>query len=277
VEPESAGGDEKVWLGGGGARWLFKPRTEHEGWCQGEDWAEKVTTDLAATLQVPVAVVELAVRDGRRGTISRDVAPSGWELQHGSLLLSEVVADYVVREKSRRHHDLETIRRVLESTAPPAELPKLTSFEAFAGYLVLDALVANRDRHEENWAVLRPAAGSDPPRLAPSYDHGSCLGFNLMDRKRQLEVGRDGVQAWAGRSRAQRFDQATDGQLTLVELAHRALTLGSRTGRQHWMSAIDALTEAHIATILDTIPGLSVATRTFTQRLILINRERVLR
>jgi HipA-like C-terminal domain len=278
VEPESAGGDEKVWLGGAdGARWLFKPRTEHEGWCQGEDWAEKVTTDLAGTLQVPVAAVELAVRDGRRGTISRDVAPGGWELQHGSLLLSELEANYVVREKTRRHHDLETIRRVLESTDPPAELPDLTSFEVLTGYLVLDALVANQDRHEENWAVLRPTPGPGPLRLAPSYDHGSSLGFNLMDRKRQLEIDRDGVPVWAARSRAQRFDQSTDGRLSLVDLAHRALGLGSATARHGWLSAVEALTEGHVATILGRIPGLSVAVRTFTHRLLLINRERLLR
>lgn len=29
------------------------------------------------------------------------------------------------------------------------------AFDQFCGYLLLDALVANRDRHEENWAFCR--------------------------------------------------------------------------------------------------------------------------
>lgn len=60
----------------------------------------------------------------------------------------------------------------------------LTAFEAFTGYLVLDALVANQDRHEENWAVLRPLPGGGEVTLAGSYDHGSSLAFNLTDARR---------------------------------------------------------------------------------------------
>lgn len=53
AEDEPGGGDEKDWLlDNDGSKWLFKPRTDQVGWSQGEDWAEKVSSALAAQLGV---------------------------------------------------------------------------------------------------------------------------------------------------------------------------------------------------------------------------------
>lgn len=77
---ESSGGDEKQWVEGeGGSLWLFKPRTEQAGRSQGEDWAEKITSELAVLLGVPAAQAELDVRGGRRGSLSLSLRPDGWE------------------------------------------------------------------------------------------------------------------------------------------------------------------------------------------------------
>ena len=53
--------------------------------------------------------------------------------------------------------------------------------DLFAGYLMLDALIGNTDRHHENWAIIQ--AGRQYC-LAPTFDHASCLGFNLSDAER---------------------------------------------------------------------------------------------
>lgn len=152
----------------------------------------------------------------------------------------------------------------------------MTAFEVFAGYLVLDALVANQDRHEENWAVLRPLPGAGALTLAGSYDHGSALGFNLTDAKRVLELDRDGVLKFCRRATAQRFDRENDGRLTLVELAHRALAHCSAAARHRWLSSVEALTEAALDGTVDRVPGLSESGRTFTQALLATNRRRLL-
>ncbi len=55
--------------------------------------------------------------------------------------------------------------------------------------LVLDALIGNTDRHEENWGVVEP---QEARRLSPSFDHASSLGFLLSDsQKRQRLESRD--------------------------------------------------------------------------------------
>lgn len=113
------------------------------------------------------------------------------------------------RAKERLGHNLANIQTVL-APRQAIEMPdSFTAFDQFCGYLVMDALVANRDRHEENWGVLRDPDGL--VTLAPSYDHGNSLGFNLLDNRRLLELGRDPeLKRWArslrdGRAEASRI------------------------------------------------------------------------
>ena len=52
----------------------------------------------------------------------------------------------------------------------------------FVGYVLLDAWIANQDRHHENWGALRHG---DELRLAPTFDHGASL-VNNADWLRKL-------------------------------------------------------------------------------------------
>jgi len=96
------------------------------------------------------------------------------------------------------------------------------AFGVFCGYLVLDAPIANTDRHEENWAVIR---GKDAVvRLCASYDHATSLGFNLSDERRhQLATEPGRLHAWLERGTARRFEGGR--RLALVSHAVQALDL----------------------------------------------------
>jgi hypothetical protein len=224
VDSEVLGRNPKVWVrepGGGSDRerdWLFKPvvRPASTGHRQGEDWAEKIVSELGALIGVPCAHVELASRDGEAGSISRNVVPFGWNRVLGSVLLGTVIPDYVGavmddrgRERpvrGRRGHSPQKIFEALAGCDPPSEVDADSAIEVFAGYLVLDGWVANQDRHDQNWAVLRPAAGPGRLRLAPSYDHASSVGFNLTDETRLKHLRPGGMNRFAGRGRANRFE-----------------------------------------------------------------------
>ena len=72
----------------------------------------------------------------------------------------------------------------------------------FADYLVLDALIGNTDRHHENWGLLMKQVGDHLQGiLAPTFDHVSALGRELLDtkegkgRERLLQEGRVGDYA----------------------------------------------------------------------------------
>ena len=53
---------------------------------------------------------------------------------------------------------------------------------------MLDALIANQDRHLQNWEAVRKSAIT---HLAPSFDHGAGLARNEPDlkRTRRLDSG----------------------------------------------------------------------------------------
>ena len=285
---EPAGLDEKLWLiePATGLSWLYKPVTRHArphanlDSRQGEDWAEKISSELAQLLGVPNARVEMATRDGIAGSISLDLRPPTWEMQPGTVLLSAIVPDYDPTPKSGHvGHTLDNIQRVLHDyTAPPGwpELPaEFDAFDTFAGFLVLDAWIANRDRHSENWAVLRGAGPTDASCLCPSYDHASSLGYHLAQSKLEKILTGPGVwQFAAGKATAYRYQDGKD--VPLVDYAHRALSRASSGVREHWMRQLTMITAEAWTSLVNRTPEMSELARTFVVELLEINRRRLL-
>lgn len=284
---ETSGVEAKMWLlepGGSERRpWLFKSVTSSPGYVCGEDWAEKAACEVAGRLGIPSARVEMAQRDGQRGSISADLCLSGCQMQPGGLFMQDrEVAGYVPgRTAGRPGHSLENIRRVLEDVmAPPGcDLPfHPTGFDVFVGYVLFDALIANRDRHEENWAVLLPIAGEGPTRLCGSYDHANSLGYNLDDAKRAARLATPGgIGSWCRKGTAYRFEY-TPGHSpqTLVAAAVRALGLASPGARDYWPRQLDRVSEQELISIVERLPEMSEVARTFAIEVLLENRKRVL-
>jgi hypothetical protein len=291
---EPVGLDEKVWLIEPAApdvdapdhdpiRWLFKPRVQKDDWFQGEDWSEKLASEFARLLGVPCARVELAIRGGELGSISLNLRPDGWVWRHGSELLQDRWPDYRSKADGRQGHSLENIREVLAGHHAPAELDEsgLDAFGAFVGFLVLDAWIANRDRHDQNWAVLHWWNDDEPRRLAGSYDHASSLGFNLRDSARERRLRgvdpRSTVESFATGGTAWRFEHASRAEVpTLVALAGVAITLAGPAVRAYWLDRLARVTSQQVSDLVDKVPGLSDATRTFILELTAINRRRLL-
>jgi len=144
-------------------------------------------------------------------------------------LLDGHVEGYESKTKYRSGHSLDNVHEVLTDLRPPPDAPAvsgMSAYDVFCGYLVLDALVANSDRHDHNWAVfLRPTLQDERPALAASYDHASSLGFNLRDERRDRFVAEGTVSRFAGRGVARRFEHASPptSNETLAGLARRVL------------------------------------------------------
>lgn len=206
LEVEQSGSSEAVWLlePSTGERWLHKDTTiPSNGIEQGEDWSEVLSTQVAELIGIPCAPTRLCMRAGRRGSLSRSIRPGDRDLWEGALVLEDAAVPGYFRQIEggppavdpkrpgirRPGHSLSNIERALDGVLPPPGLKGpagLTGFDVFAGYLVLDALIANPDRHEQNWAVLTPQLRTLPAALSPSYDHASSLGHNLQDPARRI-------------------------------------------------------------------------------------------
>jgi hypothetical protein len=282
-EAEFEGRVPKLWVQDDeGTRWLFKqPSYAPSGLRQGEDWAEWICCRVATALGVPAAEVEAAVRCSEDGIISRNIAPAGWDLLPGSVALSEVVPEYAVdRVKGRPGHSLDNIQRVLvDHLGPPHHKTcgAMGAFAVFAGMLVLDALVANTDRHHRNWGVLRHSLQAERPRIAPAFDHGSALGYGLSDDRRRDLLAGDGVERWAQRGLAREFEHdASSKPVTLVDHAAAALRLISAQARDGWLRRLDAISDDSLRAIVYQAPRLSEVQATFIVRLLAANRRRLL-
>lgn len=285
VAYETSGVEEKYWLQEPEThdRWLFKTVTVKGDHVHGEDWAEKAVSEAAGLLGVPCARIELAEMRGTRGCISADLRPASHELQHGQILLEVTGTPGYVYQKGRSSpgHSLENICASLQGALPPpgCDLPfNATAFDVFAGYLLLDAWVANRDRHEHNWAVLRPVlADGGPLRLCGSYDHGGSLGFNVPDEQRSQRAAEGSVAAWCQKGTAWRFDHGSAHPVpTLVETAITALRMASLDARRYWPERLLQVQQENVRNVLMRVPRMSDPTRTFAEQVLNVNRRRLL-
>ncbi len=281
-----------------GDRWLHKDTVVPDnGVEQGEDWSEVVSTAIAKLLGVPCAETQLCLRNGRRGSLSKDVNVHGHSLYNGYVLLEECphVTDYFPHVEGapgidpdrpsvkRPGHRLDNIQTALRGAIAPSTFAgpaSLDAFDVFIGYLMFDALVANRDRHEQNWAVLTPGLTTLPVQLAPSYDHATSLGYNLTDDRRAITLSNKRALAkWASGGTAWRFEHEGNAKRaqTLVDLFAEALTLGSNDARAHWSTQLRSLDLDEVLRDLSqgAIPAMSVVASRFACELLTHNFERL--
>jgi hypothetical protein len=186
IADEQMGSKEKQWLLWPDRRekWLFKYARESAGYLTGEHWAEKIAAEIASLIEVPHADVELASLGGRPGCLSRRfpqlAGPAPTDLVHGNVLLAGFVIGYDrLKLRKQSDHTLSNILSVVGKLFPDS-IARDKALMRLAGYMVLDALILNTDRHHENWAVLRTThtGGVTTHEVAPSFDHASSLARN---------------------------------------------------------------------------------------------------
>lgn len=258
--------------------WLWKSRQRTGGGSETAitDCAEVFVSRLASRIDLPAAVCRFAVCNGEWGLISRNVCPDGFSLNTGATYLPEVegyerpLADSSTelragRMRRDRGYTLDVVEQVLTHVGPPPGTRGFSAFGVFAGYLVLDALTGNTDRHPGNWALLE--SDLDGERyLAATYDHGSALGAGLTDQNRKTRRPED----FAAKGRANPF---TPRGLLLVDLAHEAV---ARARAGLWVDRLQTLDRSSVRAALKAPPGrLSEVAARFVEDVILENRRRL--
>lgn len=284
VDPQAAGASEepmgtkdKFWVLNpeDGSPWLFKFARVVDGVTRNEDWAEWVVHHLAELVGLPTAIVRPAVCAGRRGVVSKSVLADEVErLVHGNELLREANGNYDLGVKRENPgYTIDAVRRSLAHVAAPAgPTQKMSGFDVWAGYLLLDAWVAGRDRHHENWAVIERR---ELRALSPSFDHGNALGFQVADDEMLRLIGNESALArWAERGRSHHFAEKP----MLTSLALDALAASGDTNKSYWLNALGAISELSIREVIEAVPAdiMSDASRTFVFSLLMLNRGRLL-
>ena len=126
---------------------LYKQARENIG----EDWAEKVASQLCELLGLPHAIYELAETwEGNRGVVSPYFLPKGGTLVHGNELLTPIVPNYPTSGTYKvTQHTIDIVLNVISNervnlpigwTAPNGIQ---RAVEVFVGYLLLDVWIGN--------------------------------------------------------------------------------------------------------------------------------------
>lgn len=278
LEPEDMGTKEKVWYrrpGEGQMDWLYKrPRPS-----TGEHWAEKIAAEVASELGVAHARIELAEFGEERGSASESFVPDDHDVFHGNQLLERMTPGYDPTAKRRlSEHSFANIWRSFGDLFVTRQAAEETR-GAFAGQLVLDAVIGNTDRHHENWGLLRMQVGEhESGGLAPSFDHASSLGRELQDRKRGLLLVENRVGAYSDKARGEIFwseeDRRPPSPLELVRKA--AMKHLSHFGPT--LERVGGLRHSRVTEIVNRIPDnwMSPVARAFAIELISYNRRRLM-
>ncbi len=193
---EDLGTKEKFWYRHDNVNYLYKKTRQNTG----EDWSEKIASELCSLLDLPHAIYELATFNGYNGVITRSFLPSDGTLTLGNEILEPIVPGYPQNSRDLSQHTIHNICRALESGSVNSPIHWVLpaginlAIEVFVGYLLLDAWIGNTDRHHENWAYI---ILGNKMHLAPSYDHASSLGREMSDGKREEKLKNKSVVGYA--------------------------------------------------------------------------------
>lgn len=287
LAPEEMGSKRKGWVrvAGDSERWLFKYARFSSEQVTGEHWAEKVAAEVADLLHVPHARVELATLEGAPGCISRrfpELAQPGAELIHGNDLLAGAVLGYDRTKHFRQSdHTVENILAAIANVLPNLE-EQAAAFRQMAGYLILDAIILNTDRHHENWALIRiiHQDGRVTHEMAPTFDHASSLGRNEPTDKLANWLSETGRPEWyAARSKCRggiylRTDDPHGANpLKLLELVSRKWP----DYFTPWLESMGRISEAVICDTVERVPAdvMAQAQRDFAKALLGVTYRRV--
>jgi hypothetical protein len=154
-----------------------------------------------------------------------------------------------------------------------------TALGVFIGYMMLDAWVANQDRHHQNWGAIQHEGML---RLSPTYDHGASLARNLTDedRKSRLET-RDKnrtVEHFCGKARSGFYATPKNDKTMFALDAFRRFAERDIAAARIWLGKLGEISEIAVNTILAEVPPqrMSPITRAFTLELLMINQRRLL-
>ncbi len=284
---EALGSKPKFWFSDLGRRLLFK--ADDRG--TGEDWAEVVASSLCELLGLPHVEYELAVeiadeRELLPGVVCESMAAAPFSLALGNELLLEFDPNYPQSQRFHvRQHTVDAVLRVLDRLEPPpanwtTKLPaKIKSAgEIFIGYVMLDAWIANQDRHHENWGALV----AERLHLAPTFDHGAGMARNLTDEERRERLTTKdrnrSVASFVRKARSAFYRQDSEPQPLGTHAAFAAFSQVSKTAEAAWLDRLSAVTPDQIERILVQVPEkrMSPICREFTTALLLENQRSLL-
>jgi len=173
--------------------YYFKEPKEKYPW---EFWNEIIAYKVGVKLGFNVLKYEPAILDGSGGCLSKSMTEDfTQELIHGQQLLLRIYPEF--ETKKGTDHTFQLVESFFKSLNEDEH--KLI-INDFINMLVFDSIIGNRDRHQQNWAIIREIKIQVRPnkyfglkkntklpiitrtvRFSPLFDNGNCLAYNIIE------------------------------------------------------------------------------------------------
>jgi hypothetical protein len=185
-----------------------------------------------------------------------------------------------------RDHTLTRIYALLKNDEfghPPDWMPpsdKISSaYDLFMGYLLLDAWIANQDRHHENWGLI---SNKEQIYLAPSYDHAASMGQHEKDEVRQDRLttrdrGRH-ISTYVTKARSAIYDSKTSKKALLTLDLFIKAAAKSPDVAKIWLNQLQQVSEEACQSLFEQLPDgeITPLAKQFAIKMLELNKQRLL-
>ena len=234
---QASGTREKYWMQPSQERkekFLFKiPRVK------GEIWAEKVAAEIGKSIGLTMMNVSFATHNEREGVLLENFSPRGIEMHDGGEILSTIVEQF--NPKKLDDYSIENIIKALNH---------FNLIDQFISVCVFDSLIANQDRHCENWAIMLVKGNYN---FSPIYDNGASLGFNESEEVLR-EYLRDEMRFKAFTNRARTLIEVNGNRKPKVKQLMDYISVHFAKTVNREIDRIQSLDYNKLNTILDKVP-----------------------
>ena len=232
----------------------------------GENWAEKVTSEIAKLLSIPCATYDFALWEKRQCVVSPSFVPEYGRLIHGNeLLVSLIDEKYPINRKYKvTEYKLSTIIKILQDLSEIVKLPIgydtnsaiKKPIDIFISYIMFDCLISNPDRQHENWGIIFDDKEKEY-YLAPTYDHASGLGCRVSDEERKNRLStkdeRYSIKAFVQKPKTPFYDNNGKNLKTID--AFKLLAIENKVASEYWLNKVKLLPKESIKKVFDKIPN----------------------
>ncbi len=252
----------------------------------GENWSEKVASELAKLLELPCAEYEFAVWNGKEGVTSQLFVPQNGRLIHGNEILAKVVKDYRMNNFYKvREYKISTVIEIIKRV--PVVLPlgyKKNSIiqkplDMFVGYLMFDCWISNPDRHHENWGFVFDVKNKTI-HLAPTYDHASGLGCRVLDKERSERLITNdkyyNIEAFVKKAKSAFYGKGLKHLKTIEVFI--TVAKQNKEAANFWLTKLEGISPIEIKNIFAKIPNelISEIAVEFAMTILKVNKKRLL-
>lgn len=168
-----------------GEKFFFKKSIPRYPW---EFWSEIISSHVGQILNFDVVKYDLGIHKNELGCLCKLVTNNNSELIHGLQLILSEKPNFDIKKGS--DHSFQLIERVINLN-PRTKEKKDYFLKKIIEMTIFDSIIGNKDRHQENWAILFNIKINIEPDNFTLYPKFFKLALDYIKVKIKYKIAKD--------------------------------------------------------------------------------------